>query len=180
MHSPLCRPHCQTANVPLLHCCCTAAVLPACRLDCPVEVVNMQELRAMEQSRVPFYASNLSVGLSISVAGFGMQVATGGLPGADRRVGNKAGAGWTRLCWCAHGGRQRRRRSLDRAACAADQRCIHNALPRQPAAVGTPIYAACRPAGRAALWRNQHGRGAQVRPFLLQYCCLNASACPPM
>jgi ABC-type enterochelin transport system permease subunit len=48
-----------------------------------VEVVNMQELRAMEQSRVPFYASNLSVGLSISVAGFGMQVATGGWgPGA--------------------------------------------------------------------------------------------------
>ena len=50
----------------------------------------------MEQSRVPFYASNLSVGLSISMAGFGMQMATGGWHGAAWRVGNKAKEGWTR------------------------------------------------------------------------------------
>lgn len=43
-------------------------------LDCPVEIVNTAELKAMEQYGVPFYGMNLSVGLSI---GFGAEVAQG-------------------------------------------------------------------------------------------------------
>jgi indole-3-glycerol phosphate synthase len=46
-------------------------------LDCPVEIVNMQELQAMERFRVPFFAMNLSVGLSVQLQGFGLQVASG-------------------------------------------------------------------------------------------------------
>ncbi|KAL4444701.1 hypothetical protein ABPG77_002518 [Micractinium sp. CCAP 211/92] len=46
-------------------------------LDCPVEVVNMQELQAMERFQVPFFGMNLSVGLSVSLQGFGLQVAKG-------------------------------------------------------------------------------------------------------
>ena len=37
----------------------------------------MTELRAMEQAGVPFYGLNLSVGLSVSITGFGADVATG-------------------------------------------------------------------------------------------------------
>jgi hypothetical protein len=37
----------------------------------------MQELRALEPYQLPWYGMNLSVGLSVSVAGFGMQVASG-------------------------------------------------------------------------------------------------------
>ncbi|KAL4427615.1 hypothetical protein ABPG75_001704 [Micractinium tetrahymenae] len=46
-------------------------------LDCPVEIVNMQELQAMERFQVPFFGMNLSVGLSVSLQGFGLQVAKG-------------------------------------------------------------------------------------------------------
>ncbi|PSC68944.1 Isovaleryl-dehydrogenase [Micractinium conductrix] len=46
-------------------------------LDCPVEVVNLQELQAMEKYGVPFYGMNLSVGLSIQLQGFGVGVAKG-------------------------------------------------------------------------------------------------------
>lgn len=56
--------------------CLTAEALPP-RLDAPVEIVNMQELRAMEQFGVPFFACNLSVGLSVSISGFGLKVAEG-------------------------------------------------------------------------------------------------------
>lgn len=37
----------------------------------------MQELQALEPFQIPFYAMNLSVALSVSVAGFGLQVASG-------------------------------------------------------------------------------------------------------
>lgn len=46
-------------------------------LDCPVEIVNLKELKAMEQYGVPFYAMNISVGLSVAIAGFGRDVADG-------------------------------------------------------------------------------------------------------
>lgn len=46
-------------------------------LDCPVEVVNASELREVSQFGVPFYGVNLSVGLSVGIAGFGSQVAKG-------------------------------------------------------------------------------------------------------
>lgn len=46
-------------------------------LDAPVEIVNLVELKAMEASGVPFYALNISVGLSVSIAGFGSDVAAG-------------------------------------------------------------------------------------------------------
>ncbi|KAI7841635.1 hypothetical protein COHA_004655 [Chlorella ohadii] len=39
-------------------------------LDCPVEI-------AMERFQVPFFAMNLSVGLSVQLQGFGLQVASG-------------------------------------------------------------------------------------------------------
>eukprot|EP00887_Chlorella_sp_A99_P002189 scaffold21.g2189.t1 len=50
-------------------------------LDCPVEIVNNAELTAMERFGVPFFGINLSVGLSISIAGFGADVAAGLLGG---------------------------------------------------------------------------------------------------
>jgi len=46
-------------------------------LDCPVEVVNLKEMKAMEPMGVPFYGLNLSVGLSIAIPGFGADVAAG-------------------------------------------------------------------------------------------------------
>ncbi|EFN54727.1 hypothetical protein CHLNCDRAFT_135426 [Chlorella variabilis] len=42
-------------------------------LDCPVEI----ELRALEPYQMPWFGLNLSVGLSVSITGFGLQVATG-------------------------------------------------------------------------------------------------------
>jgi len=46
-------------------------------LDCPVEVVNLAEMRAMESAGVPSYGLNLSVGLRVPIAGFGADVASG-------------------------------------------------------------------------------------------------------
>ena len=46
-------------------------------LDAPVEIVNLLEMKAMEASGVPFYALNISVGLSVSISGFGSDVAAG-------------------------------------------------------------------------------------------------------
>ena len=46
-------------------------------LDAPVEIVNMNELNAMEAGGVPFYGLNLSIGLSVSITGFGSDVARG-------------------------------------------------------------------------------------------------------
>lgn len=39
-------------------------------------------LQAMERFQVPFFAMNLSVGLSVQLQGFGLQVASGEQPGA--------------------------------------------------------------------------------------------------
>ncbi|KAH7619923.1 hypothetical protein Ndes2526B_g05168 [Nannochloris sp. 'desiccata'] len=46
-------------------------------LDAPVEIVNLAELKAMETFGVPFFALNISVGLSVRIAGFGSDVAAG-------------------------------------------------------------------------------------------------------
>ena len=46
-------------------------------MDAPVEIVNLAELKAMDASGVPFYALNISVGLSVQIAGFGKDVAAG-------------------------------------------------------------------------------------------------------
>jgi hypothetical protein len=46
-------------------------------LDAPVEIVNLAELKAMETYGVPFFALNISVGLSVKIAGFGSDVAAG-------------------------------------------------------------------------------------------------------
>lgn len=37
----------------------------------------LQELRALEPYQMPWFGLNLSVGLSVSITGFGLQVATG-------------------------------------------------------------------------------------------------------
>lgn len=78
----------------------------------------MQELKALEPFQLPFFAMNLSVALSVSVAGFGLQVATGllgelpfgsvSLVGAKRWVGGvwRVGAG-PRFPWCAAAARRR-------------------------------------------------------------------------
>ena len=50
---------------------------PAAGMDCPVEVVNMTELRAMADAGVPSYALNVSVGLAVGIAGFGADAAAG-------------------------------------------------------------------------------------------------------
>lgn len=46
-------------------------------LDCPVEVVNLAEMRSMEAMGVPFYAMDISVGLSVGIKGFGQAVVDG-------------------------------------------------------------------------------------------------------
>jgi len=46
-------------------------------LDAPVEIVNLAEMKAMETFGVPFFALNISVGLSVRIAGFGRDVAAG-------------------------------------------------------------------------------------------------------
>lgn len=46
-------------------------------LDCPVEIVNLKELKAMEAMGVPFYGMNISVGLTVNIAGFGADVTHG-------------------------------------------------------------------------------------------------------
>ena len=62
-------------------------------LDCPIEIVNMNELRSLEKYEVPFYGMNLSVGLSVSIAGFGADVAEGLLGEFPFGVLSIAGAG---------------------------------------------------------------------------------------
>ena len=46
-------------------------------LDCPCEIINLAEMKAMEAAGVPFYAVNISVQLSVSIPGFGRDVARG-------------------------------------------------------------------------------------------------------
>lgn len=46
-------------------------------LDIPVEVVNITELQSMEKMGVPFYAMNISVGLSVGIVGFSNDVVRG-------------------------------------------------------------------------------------------------------
>lgn len=46
-------------------------------LDIPVEVVNIAELQSMEKMGVPFYAMNISVGLSVGIVGFSNDVVRG-------------------------------------------------------------------------------------------------------
>lgn len=46
-------------------------------LDCPVEVVNMQETDAMTTKGVPAYAVNISVGLTLSISGVSTDIAEG-------------------------------------------------------------------------------------------------------
>lgn len=57
-----------------------AGCSPPAALTCPAlhyAVTAPQELRALEQFQTPFFALNLSVSLSISLQGFGLQVAEG-------------------------------------------------------------------------------------------------------
>ena len=46
-------------------------------LDCPVEVVNMSEMKSMEEFRVPFYSINTSVRLSVPITGFSDDIVNG-------------------------------------------------------------------------------------------------------
>lgn len=46
-------------------------------LDCPVEVVNMQETDALISNGVPCYAVNVSVGLTLSISGISTDIAKG-------------------------------------------------------------------------------------------------------
>ncbi|GMH40085.1 hypothetical protein BSKO_07989 [Bryopsis sp. KO-2023] len=50
-------------------------------LDCPVEVVNKQEVDAMDQMGVPFFAVNVSVGLTLSIPGISSDIARGVISG---------------------------------------------------------------------------------------------------
>jgi len=52
-------------------------------LDCPVEVVNLNELKAMEGLGVPFYAMDIGVGISVGIAGFSRQLISGVLGNMD-------------------------------------------------------------------------------------------------
>mmetsp|Transcript_8595 Transcript_8595/g.24701 ORF Transcript_8595/g.24701 Transcript_8595/m.24701 type:complete len:150 (+) Transcript_8595:633-1082(+) len=51
-------------------------------LDCPVEVVNMEEMSAAEESSVPLYGININVGLSVKIPGFAENVTKGLLSSA--------------------------------------------------------------------------------------------------
>lgn len=62
-------------------------------LDCPVEIVNMSELQSLEPYEVPFYGLNISIGLSVSIAGFGADVAEGLLGQFPFGILSIAGAG---------------------------------------------------------------------------------------
>lgn len=46
-------------------------------LDCPVEVVNLNEMKAMEAYGVPFYCMDVSVSISIGIQGFGQDIVKG-------------------------------------------------------------------------------------------------------
>jgi len=39
-------------------------------MDCPVEIVNMDEMSKVEKFNVPLYGINLTVGLSVTIPGF--------------------------------------------------------------------------------------------------------------
>ena len=46
-------------------------------LDCPVEVVNLNEMKSMEAYGVPFYCMDISVSISIGIQGFGQDIVKG-------------------------------------------------------------------------------------------------------
>lgn len=46
-------------------------------LDCPVEVVNLNEMKSMEAYGVPFYCMDVSVSISIGIQGFGQDIVKG-------------------------------------------------------------------------------------------------------
>lgn len=46
-------------------------------LDCPVEVVNLNEMKSMESYGVPFYCMDISVSISIGIQGFGQDIVKG-------------------------------------------------------------------------------------------------------
>jgi indole-3-glycerol phosphate synthase len=46
-------------------------------LDCPVEVVNLEELKLMEGFGVPFYCMDIQVGISVKIAGFNQNLISG-------------------------------------------------------------------------------------------------------
>ena len=57
----------------------------------------MAELKAMEQGGVPFYGLNLSVGLSVRIAGFGENVAAGLL--GEHAMAADFGECWRAIEW---------------------------------------------------------------------------------
>jgi indole-3-glycerol phosphate synthase len=46
-------------------------------LDCPVEVVNLNEMKSLEAYGVPFFCMDISVSISIGIQGFGQDIVKG-------------------------------------------------------------------------------------------------------
>lgn len=112
---------------------------------------------------------NLSVGLSVSLQGFGLQVAKGegstGCKKADaRRLGMQGGAATgalpARLPWRAATVAAANRLTADLAMSRARSRGSALALAFQ--ARWRPGCCCCRPAGGAAFWGRQHGGSQEV------------------